>query len=340
MRKFNGREWKAILILSIVAPVALLATFRITGILEGPATIAETITLDVAGWEFERPSCIVHFGEGIESSYLGDVSINQTVFVDDYWPDAGEYGGSPILETGLNLTADLAKGYVENVNITFYDDYLNSFVCVPNLSWKGQTSTVWDNLTITSYMEDLKGIAGVEKAFVNLKGDNQPRRVYLCIWPKWILRSPHNQTQQLNVNVELTYFNGTAYKKVVQPFQLKLIAEDNNSFENAEEASLGQSYRNVLGGDDTQDFYKVYLLKDEIVNITMTPPGGQDFDLYLYSPIDKENPVANSTNSADVVESINYNADFTGWWFVEVRWSAGLGIYTFAIATLPAEGST
>jgi hypothetical protein len=333
LRSLSSREWKVLLIMSMVVPVGLLTTFRLTGILEEPATIAETITLEAVQWEFERPTCVVHFGDNIESSYFGDVSINQTVFVDDYWPDACEYGGSPILKTNLSLTTALAEGHVESINVTFLDEYVNSTLSIPDLGSGGKkhTRAVWDNLVATAYRHRLQG---VEKAFVNLESMDYPKMVYLRICPTWILRSPHNQTQRLTIRNEVTYFNGTSYKKVVQAFQLKLITEDNNNFETAEEISPGRSERHVLGGDDRQDFYKVYLTDDETVNITLTPSYSQNLDLYLYSPVDKINPVANSTHTRDVTEHITYKIDFTGWWFIKVQHDGGGGIYTLTTTTL------
>jgi hypothetical protein len=319
-----------------VVPVGLLATFKLSGIFEGPATVADTITLDEVKWEFERPSCPLDFRDYVESSYVNDIFIDQDIFVYYYFPDAGDYGGSPILQMNLSLTANLAEGHVENVNITFHDDYLNSFVSIPDLEFGGKhhTLAVWDNLTVTSYKINVDG--SVEKAFVHFDGVNQPRRVFLRVFPLWVLKSPNNQTQQLNIFVEVTYFNGTVYKKVIQPFQLRLIAENNDSFENAEEIStMPYTKKHFLGGDNTQDFYKLYLTEGEIINITMMPPAvppTADFDLYLYNPTDRNTPVASSTNpGGGAQESITYTSDSTGFWYIKVIPIAGAGIYMLAL---------
>lgn len=344
MWKLNGREWKALLILSVVVPVGLLATFKLSGIFEGPATVADTITLDEAKWEFERPSCNVDWpmhgsGYNIGSSYINDVYLNQTILIDDYWPEKGIFGGSPVLETGLCLTASLAGGHIESVNITFRDNYLGSLVRIRDLDFggKNQTEAVWYNLTATSYKEGLTD--SVEKAFVYLDGVDYPKRVYLSIFPNWVLCSPHNQTQQLNMNVEVTYFNGTVYKKVVQPSELRLIADDNNSFERAEIINSTQlSKEHILGGYDIEDFYKVSLTEGEMVEITVMPSPfpSTDLDLYLYNPINRNNPVATSTNhSSELLESIIYNATSTGWWYIKVLYVCGYGgIYTLVITTV------
>lgn len=343
MKKLNGRELKALFILSIVVPISLLTTLRLTGILKEPITISETTTLEAVKWEFERPACHANFWDYVEGSYVNDISINQYIFIDDYWPDASEYGGSSTLQMNLSLTATLAEGHIENVIITFNDDYLNSFVRIFDLEFGGKKHTlaVWENLTATSYEDLLYGIGRTEKTFVNFRGVYHPRRVHLRISPTWVLRSLLNQTQQLVVSLEVVYFNGKAYRKVVQPFELKLVSDDNNSFEKAEEISFEQSdKKHVLGGkEDTQDFYKIYLQKDNVIHITMTPPIGQDFDLYLYSSTDRSNPVASATHREDATESIDYKADSTGWWFIKVQQVGGWGIYTLSLTLLPTGES-
>lgn len=55
LKRLTTRDLKVLTLLSVVVPVSLLVTFRLTGILpepERPITIAETITLDTIKWEF------------------------------------------------------------------------------------------------------------------------------------------------------------------------------------------------------------------------------------------------------------------------------------------------
>jgi hypothetical protein len=109
------------------------------------------------------------------------------------------------------------------------------------------------------------------------------------------------------------------------------------SFENAEIVNSGQLIRRLLGGDDREDYYKIFVENGEVIKINMRPPMQVDFDLYLYSPSSRDFPVKNSTNGRDVMESIEYMADVTGWWFIKVKHSAGWGIYSLNV-TLMREG--
>lgn len=48
-------NWKIVLLLSIVIPICLVTSFKLSGILHEPMAIAETAVLDVTKGEFERP---------------------------------------------------------------------------------------------------------------------------------------------------------------------------------------------------------------------------------------------------------------------------------------------
>ncbi len=216
----------AFFILSLVVPIGLLTALKSTGVLHGPVVVSETRTLETMDWSFERPTSLqpLDLWYKIEKTDSTDISMNFTIFIGNYIPKS-EYGGSSLVNMNSSLSASLSRGYIENVNITFSDEYLDSFVRIPQVELGGasQTLAVWNNLTATGYSDFLSGMGKTEKAFMNLKGTNQPMSIYLRISPEWALRSPSSQTQQFSVNIEVTYFNGILHKKVIQPFSLRLI---------------------------------------------------------------------------------------------------------------------
>jgi hypothetical protein len=65
----SRRRWTSLALLSIMIPVGLLATFRLTGVLEEPPT-PEIITTETVKWSMQRPAeTIFEIGETIENSY-------------------------------------------------------------------------------------------------------------------------------------------------------------------------------------------------------------------------------------------------------------------------------
>ncbi len=329
--KFKTWYW---VFFSVLAILGCFSLPKLRDMFNGKITVAENLTLDLVEWQFERPSRTLGFDDFLRiicTNYTGDISINQTIIVDNYEDSDSSFGGSPSLDFALDLVASLSRGYVEGVNITFYDDHLNSFVEV----WEDSSYHILNGLTLVRYSHF--NIGSVEKGFINFGGVNQPRSIHLFNPIAWALRTSHNETQELTVKVEVTYFNGTAYKRVVQPFKLRLTADMNESFENAEIINFGELLWRLLGGDDREDYYKVFLEKGETINITMTPLWQEDFDLYLYGPGDRNNPAANSTRRSDVIESIEYVADTAGWWFIKVRQVGGWGIYSLHLTIVKED---
>ncbi|MCK4527039.1 T9SS type A sorting domain-containing protein [candidate division WOR-3 bacterium] len=62
--------------------------------------------------------------------------------------------------------------------------------------------------------------------------------------------------------------------------------------------------------------------------LTMTPPKGSDFDLYLYNPNGVEK--AKATKGGDNTEVIHYTADMSGEWEARVTIYSGSGDFSFA----------
>jgi hypothetical protein len=318
------------LVLAVIVPASFLVVFVLSSLTSGPV-LAETVVLEPAKWEFEKPYYSVHFDDRVDSVYSNDICMNSSVLVLGITSPESAFGG-PLMGTRITLTASVRNGYVENVNVTFSDDYPLSLINMYHLDGGGKEKdwAVWNNLTATDYAY---WVRGTEKAFVNLKGANRPQGVYFYIGQGWLLESPNNQTQQLTMIVEVTYFNGTAHKKVTQPFQIRLVADDDNTFDTAKEIVSNQTLMDFLGGEDCQDIFRIFAESGDIVKATMTPSLNNDFDLYLYDS-SKRDSVVTSRNRGNSSESIYYVINATGWWFIKVEPEGGLGIYTLDITII------
>jgi hypothetical protein len=342
MNMHNGNTWKAVLLLSVVVPMSLIVSFKLSGFAGKSLAIAETVTLEPAQWEFERPRLSIDFNDTAhEHSYIlraypGDICLSQVMSI-SVFTDASMYDDSPLLGVFLTLNGSVEGGYVENINITYTDDYTLSHIILDGLDKGGTVEdwAFWQNLTLA---RALYGGSGVEKGFVSLDRVGYPDDVRLGLGSGWLMESPNNQTQQLTINVEVTYFNGTLYKKIVQPFQIRLFADDDNTFDTATEIESNQTMCGFLGFSETvqsdlRDFYKMYLKDGEIINLTgrVLPPVNLSFDLLLFEPGNRDAPVQRSREDYDLPRTIgNYVVNLTGWWFIKLQWSAGSmgGLYT------------
>jgi hypothetical protein len=111
------------------------------------------------------------------------------------------------------------------------------------------------------------------------------------------------------------------------------VGPDNNTdFDSAYDIQVGTYGEDpmlYLGGYDQQDFYRIGLAEADRITVTMTPPYSQNFDLYLYNPAQQEK--RHSTNPLDATETISYEAESTGYWFIEVRNAGGDGFYNMTV---------
>lgn len=216
MRRLNGRELKALFVLSIVVPVGVLVSLRLTGVLQEPIIISETIPLETIKWTFERPNQTVDIFKVVETFYNNDgLTANPKIHIWDYVdrPYGGYYFDCLYMAISINSTITNQDGFIESVYVILNKDQSSQ------INWM-DTDFHFENLSL---LERVYGYKSNMQAYVKLTGANHSNSVYFSSRVDWSLISPNNQTHQMEVAYELTYFNGTVYKKVVQPFQLRII---------------------------------------------------------------------------------------------------------------------
>lgn len=337
----NFKTWKTAVLLSIiVVPVGLFLAFKLTERTSEAQTIAETITLEPIYWEFERPSFSTKVTENdtnerLTGSYSSkDFLMNSTLTIFDCigdWCD-GEWWspfGSQHLGMNVSATVFASVGYMVSVNVSYHDDYAASQVSFYGNEW----SFGFNNLSLINYTSCL---VGVQKAFFYMKSLNNSAQASFWRLSEWVLRSLYNQSHLLRVNVEFTYFNGTVYKRVVQPFVLKVFPDDNNSFETAEELSVNQTRRAYIGSPidpfDRVDYYKVWLEEGTMANFTLRYFDGAGIDMYIYDAQEiLESCLISPINST--LTRITLNINKTGWWHIKISVESAHFIYAIFVTT-------
>jgi len=213
--KLNSRELKALFVLCIVAPVGILISLRLTGILQEPTTISETITLETSKWEFQRPSQTVTLDDELKSSYSSDeISVIMRVLMGKYSDDDPAFASDFVtIRVTANLTVTNLNSFTESVDVVLRKDSQST------TDWT-ETEFSFENLSLA---ERVEGYRWNTQAYLKLTGVDHSSSVYFSAAVFWSLLTPNNQTHQMGLAFELTYFNGTAYNKVIQPFQLKLL---------------------------------------------------------------------------------------------------------------------
>jgi DNA-binding transcriptional ArsR family regulator len=292
---------------------------------------AETVILDPLTWQTEKPSSsfigyLPHY-QPMTHYYVDDGSINATVQMGDYY-----LGSFWFL---LNVTVDLEQGYVYNINVTTQTSKPSSrLIAALN---DGNAHPNVEGLTV---------LTSNASSFFGANGVNNTRRAQMTMASNWLTTTPDNQTEEAIERIDVTYFNGSNYKKVIFPFHFISIGCTNTNLENAEEIAVGSTIANrSLALTRRDEFFKVHLIKGETVNMTLIPPAVGDFWLYVYNSsafwlytLNSSNVLSPNYSSTVRAEpqKLTFTSNVTDWWFIDVRRAAGGdGFYILNVVDLP-----
>jgi len=101
-----------------------------------------------------------------------------------------------------------------------------------------------------------------------------------------------------------------------------------NTFAQALTIEAG-SYTGFIDSTDTNDYYKVSLSSGQMILVSLTPPAGSDFDLYLYNP--SQSQVASSTLGGSQTDTVSYVATSSGDYYIRIKQWSGSGVYSFTV---------
>lgn len=213
VRVINGKNWKTLLILSIIIPVSLLTTFKLTGTIQSPE-VKETTELPTVTWNMTRPtSRLFVINKSVESFYKDEtISLNFSLFVWDYVADDSWFG--EFVEFRPKVMANVPNGFINSLNIMFSPIDNNAFLDI--IKDKVGFFTEEHNLEIQSW----KDSGETNQPYVKATAIGQPLDCYLLFTSHWIFLDRNEQDHLLTVTLSITYFNGQAYKKIVAPIEI------------------------------------------------------------------------------------------------------------------------
>jgi hypothetical protein len=212
--KWNRRTI-SVALLAVVLPTAVFAVSRLLG---GGTVVARNITLEAVEWEFERRNRYFRIRDTINGSYAdGEVSTKLQMIFLDYLPkiDSREYD-TILIQVNVNTTTTGSNSFVKSVYVTFVENSTASKV-----SWDSEEFIV-ENLTITNL--EGRGTEKGAKASITLESTDSPN-IYFSSTILWKLYTPISHSHQMKATYEITYYNGTAFCKVTQPFQLNILGQ-------------------------------------------------------------------------------------------------------------------
>jgi len=215
---------KALFVLSIVVPVGLLTTFRLTGILKEPMTITQTITVDTVSWNMSRPAIsprqIITVGK-VVTNFCSDetISINSRILIAGYFEDRLSWpsdGDDDVLEIVVNVDTNTSKGYIHSVAVRFSICDASSVLLIEHhpeatFSRNLKMHLVYDRAT------------NEHQAYVNAVSANQPSAASVSVFTFLVFFDKNNLNHEMVATSEIIYFDGATIRKIIIPIQLGVL---------------------------------------------------------------------------------------------------------------------
>jgi hypothetical protein len=203
-------------LLSILVPLSLLVTLRLTGVLPEPPT-PETITIDAVGWDTTRPAFLKRIDEWAENSYSQSaISASLKVHIDFYFENSLSWGGLDGLMFIVYCNVNLSEGYLHSVTVEFTQIDNHAAIDI-------DAGEELDHITATSLsVEKIVDFVLGKTGYLEATGVDRPKEVFLRFPAAWMFTDENNINHTLSATTTLTYFNGTTYQKVKIPIQMEI----------------------------------------------------------------------------------------------------------------------
>jgi len=199
---------------SAFAAAAALIIVLVVALNPREITIAENTMLDPVEWDFQRPSQSIIINNTLKSTYShGGLQATFHVWLTHYIEGVSDQLDHMIVALCIDATANNANGFVESVQVVVHKDQESK------VDWL-ETSFKLENLSLTARAY---GYSRSTQAYIKLTGVNHATSVHAKATSEWSLLTPNTQSHQLEIAYEITYYNGTAYNRVVQPFKLDIV---------------------------------------------------------------------------------------------------------------------
>lgn len=213
----SKHKWISLTILAIIIPTGLLTAFKLTGMLSEPQE-PETITLDPVSWTMERPSTVdTNIGEKVENAYADSevavgIGANIAWYVEDPGPTVGPFYGQDGVIFVIYTDFSVFHGSGVSIVVKCHPTDDNATVYV------GTELLAQYNVSVTG----IKCFGNsASEAYVGTDILGSP--CHLKAQAYWVFNDQNNENHQLDLAFEITYFNGTTYRRLVLPINLQML---------------------------------------------------------------------------------------------------------------------
>ncbi|MDH5482106.1 MAG: hypothetical protein OEY22_04405 [Candidatus Bathyarchaeota archaeon] len=212
----SNRKWLSITLLAIIVPVGLLTTFKITGIIREPLA-PEIVNVEAVFGNVTRPESYTFIDRVVENHYDNGFSrVKMYAHVIDYeekHPTFGEH-----IWLSITATAQLQEGFIYSMLLKLSVHDADSCLVIVLLFPWGAPLT--ENLK--TERTDTTGTQ-TNEAYVYATGIDEPKNCFIRIIVTWQFLDRRILDHWMTATLETTYFNGTAYQKVIIPVKIGVL---------------------------------------------------------------------------------------------------------------------
>jgi len=217
MGALTKRKWLSLSLLAVVLPVSFLITFRLIGVLPEPQN-PETVTLEVVSWQMKRPS-LHHLtvDERVENAYANDgVNTGVGIHIYEYFEDAltPPFSGRDGISLGTEINVTVLSGFPVSMVAHYHPTDEKATVYI------SKTFQEQRNITVTRMKQ-----IGTKTTDAYIIAQFSSQSSYLKTEVYWVFDDQNSENHQLNVKLEVIYYNGTNYLKTVLPILLEMLIE-------------------------------------------------------------------------------------------------------------------
>jgi hypothetical protein len=196
-----------------------MASFRVTGILQEPQK-PETILASTVVWNMSRPTTATTLNESVENIFTDgiasiDLRVHPYLYTENF---ADFFIDSPgdVVDSWIEATINLSQGFANTATIRFSrTDAETELIFEETASFM-----ILQNVEVRS----VRSLSShYREAFFETRSVGQPKNVFLSDTVYWCFLDSNTVDHWLTVNLDATYFNGTAYRKATLPITLGVL---------------------------------------------------------------------------------------------------------------------
>lgn len=212
----SNRKWLSLAALAIIIPISVLTTFKLSGIIPEPPTIAKTIETETITWNMTRPSNYTIINKWIKNGYNDQIALTSlNVHIASYFENDPAFDTDCLWFT-INFSTKTVEGFVHSMSIELLPTDSDSYLLVHLLE-------PWPKLYNLEMKNILTEGRANQQACVYTAGFMQSKECSCEIIVSWHFVDENNTNHQVNAAIKSVYYNSTDYNEVVMPLQLQVL---------------------------------------------------------------------------------------------------------------------